>query len=61
MSKQGGEDVTGTTPLTRADIPELVKVVSDALTKRDTPENPGRPAGAEGSKSGGQSCPAHAN
>ena len=40
MSKEGGEDMIGTAPLTRADILELVKAVADALTKRDdTPED----------------------
>ena len=48
-------------PLTRADIPELVKAVADLLTKRDTPEDPCGLAGAGGSKSGGKSCPARAN
>ena len=32
-------------PLTRADIPELIKAVADALTKRDPPEDPGGPGG----------------
>ena len=61
MTKEGGEDAIGTAPLTRADIPELVKGVADALTKRDTPEDPGGPAEAGGSKSGGKCCPACAN
>ena len=58
MSKEGGEDAIGTTP---SDIPELVKTVADVLTKRDTPEDPGGPAEAGGSKSGSKCCPARAN
>ena len=61
MSKEGGEDATGAAPLTQTDIPEFVKAVADALTTRDTPEDPGGPAEAGGSKSGGKCYPARAN
>lgn len=61
MSKEGGEGTVGAAPLTRADIPELVKAVADALTKRDPPEDPGGPADAGSSKSGGKCSPARAN
>ena len=57
MSKKGGEDTTGTTPLTQADISELVKAVAVGLIKKDTLKDPSGPAEAEGSKSRGKSCP----
>ena len=39
MSADSGDEATGpaTTPLTRADIPELVKAVAEALSKKDSP------------------------
>ena len=41
MMTKGGEAAT---PLTRADIPELVKAVTEALTK-PPPDNPGTSGG----------------
>ena len=53
---EDGDDTTkGTAPLTRADIPELVKAVAEALAKKDTPDNPELSAGAGSSKSSGKS------
>lgn len=50
----GGDDNTGSAPLTRADIPELVKVVADALSKKEPPTDPPRSAEGGHSLSGGK-------
>ena len=38
-----GDDTPGSAPLTRADIPELVKAVADALSRKDPPTLPPSP------------------
>ena len=43
MSTDGEDDTPGSAPLTHADIPELVKAVADALSRKDPRTDPPRP------------------